>query len=174
MLAEEALDYTELALSAAKTIGAVSLSAGAEYAPQQDNYEDDLYLWLGGVIALPHDARFYAQVGRDDGSMAPTPYAVDVTLGAAIMVSAFEFDISYVEVRYSPHRLGCCGSRISFHEHHQENRKAFWSDCSWSCCSARGQSLKTRCGLASSASNCKRRKATRRASKRASRPWRKT
>jgi uncharacterized protein (TIGR02001 family) len=96
---EEALDYTELALSSAVTFGAVSLSAGTEYVPEQSNYdEEDLYLWVGGEVALPRDARLYAQVGRDDGSMAPAPDAVDFTLGAAIAVSAVEFDLSYVEV----------------------------------------------------------------------------
>jgi uncharacterized protein (TIGR02001 family) len=95
---EAALDYTELALSAAKGFGPVSLSAGTEYVPEQNNYADDLYLWLACEITLPRDARLYAQVGHDDGRMAPAPYAVDVTLGAAIAVSAMTFDLSYVEV----------------------------------------------------------------------------
>lgn len=96
---EDGIDYAEADLSAAKAFGPVTLSAGAEYVPEQANYdEDDLYLWLGWEVAGPRGIRLHGHVGQDDGVMAPAPYAIDYSIGAGAPLGGFNLDLSFVDV----------------------------------------------------------------------------
>lgn len=96
---ERDIDYTELSVIAARGFGPVSLSAGVEYVPEQDNYsENDVYTWLGWEIAGPHAISFHGHVGRDDGVMAPIEDAVDFSVGAGVPIGVFALDLTYVEV----------------------------------------------------------------------------
>lgn len=95
---EEDFDYNEFALSAARAFGPVSLSAGVEFTPEQDNVvEDDTYTWLGWEIAGPADVRLEGHVGEDDGAFAATPYANDFSIGAAVPIHQAELGLAYIE-----------------------------------------------------------------------------
>ncbi len=95
---EADIDYTELAFSGARAFGPVSLTAGVEYAPEQDNYdESDTYLFVGFEAAGPHEITMHGHIGQDDGIMALTPHAIDYSLGATRGFGRFELDLTYVE-----------------------------------------------------------------------------
>lgn len=94
---EEGIDYIEVDFSGVAKLGALSLSGGVEYTPEQDNYdEDDTYLWTSAEYAFDR-VRVHGKIGRDDGVMAPAPHAVDYSVGAAIPLRAVELDFSYVD-----------------------------------------------------------------------------
>lgn len=96
---EDGVDYTELAATAEKTIGALTLSGGIEYTPEQTNYDDDdVYLWAGWDIAAPHDVSLHGHVGYDDGVMAPVADAIDFSLGASVPIRAVALDVTYHKV----------------------------------------------------------------------------
>jgi uncharacterized protein (TIGR02001 family) len=96
---EDDIDYTEIDLTASASRGPLTVSAGIEYAPVQSNYDDeDLYSWIGFEIAAPHNLTVHGHLGRDDGVMAPVPYAIDYSLGVGIPIGPFGIDLSAVRV----------------------------------------------------------------------------
>lgn len=95
---EEEIDYAEFDISTTRAFGDISISAGVEYAPEQNNYdEDDTYLFVGFEAAAPHDLTFHGHAGRDDGIMALEAYAVDYSLGASRAFGAVTVDLTFVE-----------------------------------------------------------------------------
>jgi len=67
------VSYSEVLLSASRTTGAFTATAGIEYAPSQDNLggEDNSYFYLGGDYAPEHwPVSINAQIGHEDGAFA--------------------------------------------------------------------------------------------------------
>lgn len=95
---EADIDYTEADLTAARTIGALTLSAGIEYAPPQDDVAaPDSYLWIGAEYAASERVTLHARVGQDDGAFAPAPFAFDYGLGVSAAVGPICLELSYVD-----------------------------------------------------------------------------
>ena len=77
----------------------MAISAGVEYVPEQTDYDEtDLYSWIGWEISAPHNLSIHGHVGHDDGVMAPTPYAIDYSIGIGAPIGSFGFDLSIVQV----------------------------------------------------------------------------
>ena len=96
------LDYTQVGLSAVRALGPISLSAGVDYAPRQDNLaQNDVYAWFGWEICPIERVKLTGHVGRDEGAWAPSPGAVDFSLGAAATAGALELGFDYVGVEDS-------------------------------------------------------------------------
>lgn len=95
---QDDLDYFELDLEASRVMGAWTLSGGGAYIPSQDNYGEDVYVWLGAERALSEHIALYGQIGADQGSMASGPETtIDYSAGASFAWGAGAFDLSYVE-----------------------------------------------------------------------------
>ena len=95
---EDEIDYAQVDLTLEGDVGFAWLSGGVEYVPENDNYgDDDVYLWLR-MERETGGATYHAALGRDDGVMAPRPYATDYDVGVAKMFGSFEGALSVVGV----------------------------------------------------------------------------
>ncbi len=90
------LNYFEVPVSAAHTVGAFTTTLGVEYAPSQDNLggEDNLYLYLGGDYAPEHwPVSVNAQIGHEEGAFSDGKF--DWQLGLAKSVGPVSLTLQY-------------------------------------------------------------------------------
>lgn len=91
-------DYYQASASVARAIGAITVSAGLEYAPAQDNLQsEDRYLWVGGEFAASEMLSLRARLGQDDGAMAAEDGALDYEAGVTVTLAGLDLDLAYVD-----------------------------------------------------------------------------
>jgi uncharacterized protein (TIGR02001 family) len=92
------LDYLEIPVSAARTVGDFTTTLGVSYAPSQDNLggDDNLYLFLGGDYAPEHwPVSLSAQIGHEDGAFADGK--MDWQLGLAKDIGPVSLSVTYAD-----------------------------------------------------------------------------
>lgn len=92
------VDYFETILTASRTTGAFTTTAGIEYAPSQDNLggDDNLYLFLGGDYAPEHwPVSVSAQIGHEEGAFADGK--LDWQLGLAKDIGPVSLSVTYAD-----------------------------------------------------------------------------
>lgn len=90
------VDYFEVPISAARTVGAFTTTLGVSYAPTQDNLgdEDNLYLYIGGDYAPEHwPVSVNAQIGHEEGAFADGK--LDWQLGVAKTLGPVTVTLQY-------------------------------------------------------------------------------
>jgi uncharacterized protein (TIGR02001 family) len=92
------VDYSEFLLSASRTTGAFTATAGIQYAPSQDNLgnEDNVYLYVGGDFAPENwPVSLNAQIGHEDGAFADGK--LDWQIGLAKSVGPVSLSLLYTD-----------------------------------------------------------------------------
>ncbi|MDO9222747.1 MAG: TorF family putative porin [Caulobacter sp.] len=90
------VDYFEVPLSAARTVGALTGTLGVSYAPTQANLgdEDNLYFSIGAAYAPEHwPVSVNAQIGHEDGAFADGK--LDWQLGLAKTIGPVTVSLQY-------------------------------------------------------------------------------
>jgi uncharacterized protein (TIGR02001 family) len=95
----DSANYFVLPISLTRSIGALDLTLGYEYAPAQDALGDETscYTWLGAEWA-PSDwpVSFRSSIGFEDGALAPGG-KLDWGVSASIPAGPFDLGLSYVD-----------------------------------------------------------------------------
>ena len=93
------VDYIEFPAEIGRSVGPVTLTVGAAYAPSQTalGYEDNRYVWTSGEYALgASNAALFASVGHEDGAYAPGG-KTDWAVGGRLPIDRVTLGISYVD-----------------------------------------------------------------------------
>lgn len=94
---DPASDYYQTSAEIARSFAALTLSAGLEYAPEQDNLgEDDRYFWFGGAVQASRSVRARARIGKNSGAFADEDGAVDYEAGVTLALAGIDIDIAHV------------------------------------------------------------------------------
>ncbi|MFZ5670398.1 MAG: TorF family putative porin [Pseudomonadota bacterium] len=90
------VNYLEVPVSAARTVGDFTTTLGLAWAPEQDNLggEGNTYVYLGGAYAPEHwPVSVSGQIGHEDGAFADGKY--DWQLGLSKSVGPATFGVTW-------------------------------------------------------------------------------
>jgi uncharacterized protein (TIGR02001 family) len=91
------VNYVELQSTVGRTIGPVKATLTAAWTPKQGNAVENLYLSLGGKVALAKRLSASASVGRENGGF---DHKYDWSAGLAYAIDALEISALYVDTNY--------------------------------------------------------------------------